>query len=137
MAAPGRWAAGISGRPPTASKLRRATSTRRCRTISLRARAEAEGGLVSTTTRREFEHDLDTGVTERRRVDTKELARRLQEQKAAPPAPASADAQRIARMLKEQAKAQPATARRRRSSRSKDDDLRSMKPSSVVIIQRT
>ena len=101
----------------------------------LRARAEAEGGLVSTTTRREFEHDLDTGVTERRRVDTKELAARV----LRPPAagrPASAEARRLAALIAAQAETKPKP--RRKHARRKDDDLLSMnrKNPPVVVIRR-
>ena len=101
----------------------------------LRRRAEDEGGPVSMTARRAFKHDLDTGVTERRRVDTKELAARV----LRPPAagrPASAEARRLAALIAAQAETKPKP--RRKHARRKDDDLLSMnrKNPPVVVIRR-
>ena len=102
----------------------------------LRRRAEDEGGPVSMTARRAFKHDLDTGETERRRVDTKELAARV----LRPPAagrPVSAEARRLAALVAvQQAETKPKP--RRKHARRKDDDLLSMNRKSppVVVIRR-
>ena len=71
----------------------------------LRARAEQEGGPVSMTTRRSFEHDLDTRETERVRAGDDRAERIVKAQRATPPTP-GADARRLAaQMAKKQAAA--------------------------------
>ena len=65
----------------------------------LRARAEQEGRPVSMTTRRSFEHDLDTRETERVRAGDDRAERIVKaSQRATPPTP-GADARRMAAQL--------------------------------------
>ena len=105
----------------------------------LRERAEQEGGPVSMTTRRSFEHDLDTRETERVRAVDDRVERLVNKakQRATPVTP-GADARRLAaQMAKMQAEAKKqAAAKKPRRAASRKDDYRAPRRETFVIVNR-
>ena len=105
----------------------------------LRQRAEQEGGPVSMTTRRSFEHDLDTRETERVRAVDDRVERLVNKasQRATPVTP-GADARRLAaQMTKMQAEAKKqAAAKKPRRAASRKDDYRAPRRETFVIVNR-
>ena len=105
----------------------------------LRERAEQEGGPVSMTTRRSFEHDLDTRETERVRAGDDRAERIVKaSQRATPPTP-GADARRMAAQLAKmqaEAKKQADAKKPRRRASSRKDDYRAPRRETFIVVRR-
>ena len=99
----------------------------------LRARAEQEGGPVSMTTRRSFEHDLDTRETERVRAVDDRVERLVNKanQRATPVTP-GADARRLTATDGEEAGGGEEAG----ASRERKDDYRAPRRETFVIVNR-